>query len=215
MQEQLKQLFSLFPPFMRKYFIEIGLIITAGALAIVALLMAYFSSNTQPSAKIAIKESTPVKSLLIVDIEGAIRRPGVYKLPDGSRLNDLLDKAQNLSETADKKYFQKNFNKAEILRDQQKFYIPSIEETLMGDISFQTITATNNINSSGDFPQTSTFIGVNSASESELDSLSGIGPVTAQKIIDNRPYSSLEELIDRKILKSNVYNQIKDKLTLD
>lgn len=59
------------------------------------------------------------------------------------------------------------------------------------------------------------LIGINSATEKELDTLSGIGPVTAQKIVGNRPYASINELLDKKIVGSKVFSQIKDKISIE
>jgi competence protein ComEA len=57
-------------------------------------------------------------------------------------------------------------------------------------------------------------INVNTATAKELDVLPGVGPVTAQKIIDNRPYAKLEELKEKKAVNKSTYEKIKDKVTL-
>ncbi|PIZ98145.1 MAG: transporter, partial [Candidatus Levybacteria bacterium CG_4_10_14_0_2_um_filter_35_8] len=56
-------------------------------------------------------------------------------------------------------------------------------------------------------------INVNSASAQELDSLPGIGPVTAEKIISGRSYTSINDLLEKKVVSEKVFNQIKDKIT--
>lgn len=56
------------------------------------------------------------------------------------------------------------------------------------------------------------LVDINSASAQELDSLPGIGSARAQAIIANRPYKGKDELVQRKILPQNVYDQIKDKI---
>jgi len=61
---------------------------------------------------------------------------------------------------------------------------------------------------------TSENININTASQNQLESLWGIGPVTAQNIIEQRPYSTVEELLNKKILKTNVYETNKDKLSV-
>ena len=58
------------------------------------------------------------------------------------------------------------------------------------------------------------LININTASQKELESLWGIGPVYAQNIIEHRPYSKVDELIEKKILKTNVYDRNKDTLTV-
>ena len=58
------------------------------------------------------------------------------------------------------------------------------------------------------------MININSATLDELDKLPGIGPITAQKIIDNRSYQNISELVSRKVLGSSVYANIKDRLSV-
>ena len=58
------------------------------------------------------------------------------------------------------------------------------------------------------------MVSVNSASQSELESLPGIGPVTAGKIIDGRPYNQVEELLERKIVGKATFEKIKNLISL-
>jgi competence protein ComEA len=60
----------------------------------------------------------------------------------------------------------------------------------------------------------SSLINLNLATPAQLDSLPGVGPVTAQKIIDSRPYSTLEELLNKKIVTDKVFTQIKDRISV-
>jgi competence protein ComEA len=61
-------------------------------------------------------------------------------------------------------------------------------------------------------PATGSLVDINSASAEELDKLPGIGQPRAKAIIANRPYSGKDDLVNRKIIPQNVYNQIKDKI---
>ena len=56
------------------------------------------------------------------------------------------------------------------------------------------------------------LVDINAASAEELDRLPGVGPVRAKAIISHRPYSGKDDLIQRKIIPQNVYDQIKDKI---
>ncbi len=56
------------------------------------------------------------------------------------------------------------------------------------------------------------LVDINSATSEELDKLPGVGPARAKAIIANRPYNGKDDLLQRKILPANVYNQIKDKI---
>ena len=61
---------------------------------------------------------------------------------------------------------------------------------------------------------TTGLININSASQTELEALPGVGPVTAGKIIDGRPYQTLEELKSKKAVGNALFEKIKDKLTI-
>jgi competence protein ComEA len=72
---------------------------------------------------------------------------------------------------------------------------------------------------SADAPRTSTgsqeregLVDINAASAEELDRLPGVGPVRAKAIISHRPYNGKDDLVQRKIIPQNVYDQIKDKI---
>ena len=60
--------------------------------------------------------------------------------------------------------------------------------------------------------QAKQLVDINSASVEELDKLPGVGPARARAIIANRPYSGKDDLMRRKIIPPNVYNQIRDKI---
>jgi competence protein ComEA len=150
------------------------------------------------------RQDSEAKTILI-DIEGAVVRTGVYKLPLESRIQDGLIAAGGLSSQADRGYVAKNFNLATKLTDGAKIYVPNISDAIKG---------TAVLNTSSEGTATGVLININTSSESQLDSLPGIGPVTAQKIISGRPYSSVDELLKRKMVGSKVFSQIKDKVSV-
>ena len=172
-------------------------------------LIGLFLANKTSSDDIVFEASSQknvieVKTIFI-DIEGAVVRPGLYKLSHDSRIQDALVVAGGLAASADREYIAKNLNLATKLTDGAKIYIPRVgeAESMKGIASIkesaQALTGQININS---------------ATEQELDILPGIGTVTAQKIIRGRPYASIDELLSKKIVGSKVFNQIKDKITL-
>jgi DNA uptake protein ComE-like DNA-binding protein len=61
----------------------------------------------------------------------------------------------------------------------------------------------------------STLININEASEGQLDTLYGVGPATAQKIIGGRPYSDIQELLTKKIVSRSVFDKIKDRISIN
>ncbi len=143
------------------------------------------------------KELTEVKTsgYIFVDIDGAVKNPGVYQLTDGDRVNDAIIMAGGLTEHA----YTKNLNKARKISDGEKIYIPA-----EGEIE-------SSSNSSG-------LININTASISELMSLPGIGEVYAQRIIDYRSsklFGSVEEIKNIEGIGEKTFEKIKELITID
>jgi len=163
--------------------------------------------------------STPSQKIL-VDVSGAVEKPGVYELPEGSRFQNALVLAGGLSEDADRDYVDKYINLAAKLTDGGKIYIPKLGETSNPSTSLRTSKQQAVSNNSvlglttNDQSPIASLININTASLSDLDTLSGVGPVTAQKIIDNRPYSKIEELLEKKIVGNSVWEKIKDRISI-
>jgi len=86
---------------------------------------------------------------------------------------------------------------AQKLTDGAKIFIPAVGE-----------------NSQTDNQAVEGKININTASEAALDMLWGIGPATAQKVISGRPYQKTEDLLNKKIVKTNVWEEIKDKISV-
>jgi competence protein ComEA len=149
---------------------------------------------------------------IAVDIAGAVNRPGVYYLPQPARLNDLLEKAEGLSEQANHVYVSRSLNLAKTLSDQDKIYIPSLGEEAPEFSNNQGQIA--RVQNSADILSEGPLLNINSASKAELEDLPGIGQITAEKIIEGRPYSSVEELSNNGILKPNVFSDIKAKISI-
>lgn len=151
---------------------------------------------------------SPVKKQITIDVEGAVEKPGVYKVSADARIQDALIAAGGLSQNADRHQVAQNLNLAAPLTDGSKLYIPAVGEqmTSPGDTSS---------NSSGTVQGASSGpININQASEEELDSLPGIGPVTAQKIISNRPYQNVEDLVNKKAVGASEFSKIKDQVSV-
>lgn len=144
---------------------------------------------------------------IVVEIAGAVKTPGVYDLPINSRIDDLIKIAGGL-ENENSDWVERFINRAAVLTDGQKIYIPSKEEQSGAQSDNNSNGSQNNNSRLGD------HININTASQSDLESLSGIGPVYAQSIIDHRPYSSTDELIDKDVIKQSTYQKIKDQLTV-
>lgn len=145
--------------------------------------------------------------LIKADIAGAVKKPGIYQLEIGQRVADLIASASGFTKDADQAYVAKTLNLATELKNQDKIYIPFLSE---GQDSSSSSSVVPNSSSTSN----STLISINQASSSQLQSLSGIGEVKAQAIIDNRPYSNLEELVSKEVLSENLLADIKGKISL-
>ena len=170
----------------------------------IGVLTSLIASRKQAKVEIlpaeGVEEAQSTSGTMIVDVQGAVISPGIYELEYGSRLNDLLIRAGGLSVEADRDYTAKNFNLASKLTDGAKIYIHSTGE-VKGVVEYDDIYLSDKIN-------------INTASEAELDRLYGVGEKTAAKIIDGRPYSNVDELLDKKAVTKSTFEEIKDKITV-
>ncbi len=113
------------------------------------------------------------------EVAGSVMGAGVYELEGGSRVNDLLVESGGLSAEADREWVEKNLNRARKLRDGEKIYIPKAGEEVPVDIA--------DSGSGGEVKGVSNgLVNLNTASQTELESLSGIGPAFAGRIIEYR-----------------------------
>lgn len=149
---------------------------------------------------------------IFVEVSGAVNSPGVYEMELNSRVEDAIKAAEGLSDSADLAWIAKTINRAARLTDGQKIYIRSEDEQSAGESAN---------NTGGDQSTSTTILGVseekvniNEASKEKLEELWGIGPVTAESIIVHRPYTVLEDLLEKDILKQNVYDRNKDLMTV-
>ena len=165
--------------------------------------MVVISGRTGTEELVIQKAGEEIQTNIYVDVGGAVEKPGVYQLQSSSRVNEALVIAGGLGEEADREWVERNLNLAAKVTDGQKIYIPSIQET-----------NTNKVGpSQSKGPTFDNLININTATVAELDTLWGVGEATAKKIIDSRPYGSVEELLTKKAVKNNVYEAIKDKIT--
>lgn len=153
-------------------------------------------------------EPQNISQEIVVEISGAVEKEGVYKMKMGDRIDDLLIVSGGLSVNADRDFVSKKINRAAKLFDGQKVYIYQKGELSAKEL--QGIKVDQDV--LGD--SSSGLVNINTASLSELDKLSGIGPVYAQKIIDNRSYSTLEELVSKGVIGQSLFDKIKNDISL-
>lgn len=207
-------LLSRYKPFLKQHWIATSVGLFGLMFFIYGLIVLLASSKA--SEDVVFEPATEVKSAsakqsIIVDVAGAVVKPGVYHLSSEARLQDALIAAGGLSGNADRAWVAKSLNLAAKLQDAAKIYIPTMSESSKGDTGDRG--AIGGLGSTG-IVNSNQQMNVNTASQSQLESLSGVGPVTAQKIIDGRPYSSIDELLSKKIVGKSVFGKIKDKIAV-
>lgn len=175
---------------------------------IVLIIGGMFASGLTKHPSTSSEQNFPKESLiqtqkiLSVDVSGAVITPGVYQLEEGSRIEDAIKEAGGFAENANTEYISKYFNMAQKLSDGSKVYVPQ-----KGEEAFSQAGSIAGV-------KTVAKVNINTAGQSELEALPGIGPVTASKIISDRPYGSVEELLSKKVLSKSVFEKIKDQLVV-
>lgn len=150
-------------------------------------------------------EGQAVRSAVIfVDIGGAVEKPGVYQVSEGTRLFEVIDMAGGLSIDADTDHV----NRASFVEDGQKIIIP---------VKGSANTDYTALSAEGSAATETGLININTASADELKTLSGIGDVTAGKIIEYRSskaFKSKEDIMSVDGIGSKIYEKIKDHITV-
>jgi competence protein ComEA len=135
-----------------------------------------------------------------VDVQGAVEKPGVYKIEGDTRVKDALMAAGGLSDKADRSWVARYVNLAEEVKDGVKIYIPEKGDPTSPSASLGASTELK--------------ININAASVGELDKLEGIGATRAQAIIDGRPYGKVEDLLEKSIIPKSVFEKIKQQISV-
>ncbi len=202
---------------LNNYRLPLGLFLGGLTLTIIGLIALVIPEVSLSSSKVEVLKADAVdKTLIVFEIAGAVNHPGVYRLPGDTRIIEAIQAAKGFSVSADMDWVNKNINKAAPIVDGQKIYIPSL--SLDADSQLQGASANNTMphqtvsTASNSF--TSDKININTATPNELDTLPGIGPVYAQSIIEQRPYSSVDELLIKGAVKNAVYLKIKDLISV-
>lgn len=152
------------------------------------------------------KEEHVEQDLITVDVKGAVKAPGIYDLPVGSRVNDAVQKAGGLTEQADSK----SLNLAQKVSDEALVYVPTKGEE---EASQQA--------GSGAPSSTSKEkkVNINKASLEELKQVKGLGGKRAQDIIDHREsngkFKSVDELKKVSGIGAKTIEKLKDYVTVD
>ena len=165
------------------------------------------SSQRQESDSV---EKAENEGVIYVFVCGQVASPGVYELPEGSRICQAIDAAGGMLDTASTDWV----NQAEAAEDGQKIYVPSKEEADTMPDGQQTGLIQDASSAEG----TDGKVHLNAASREELMTLTGIGEKKADAIIryreSNGGFQSVDELMQVEGIKEGTYNKIKDSIVI-
>lgn len=152
---------------------------------------------------------------ILVDVGGAVVRPGLIRLPSGSRVGDAIEAAGGYGARVDVLRAELELNLAARLADGDRVRVPSRDDPA-GPTRGATGSGEAAVPGGAGAPA-ATLLDLNTATEAELDALPGIGPVTAGKIVaarEERPFASVDELLARKVVGSATLAKFRDLVTV-
>ena len=168
------------------------------------------------------QEKVDITKKIMVYITGEVKNPGIYELEENSRIKDVIEKAGGLKETADIT----DINLATILQDEDKITIPSKEENKQEKQNTEKIQSnkqsktteksqnTTSISTNTTGKNQNTKVNINTATQTELETLPGIGPSIASKIVsyrkENGKFKSIEEIKKVSGIGESKYANIKE-----
>lgn len=134
-----------------------------------------------------------------VDIGGEVKNPMLLQLPSGSRIDDAIKAAGGLTDKADLS----NVNRAQLLEDGQKILIPTLGDSASAEEAQKISDAQKDVK-----------VNINTANDDELRTLDGVGPATAEKIINHREkngrFKSIEDIMDVSGIGEKTFERLKD-----
>ena len=169
-------------------------------------------ANGLPAEQLEAVVDDPV--MITVHIEGEVASPGVYELQEGARVNDLVLMAGGLTPEADRK-----INLAQKLQDEAFVYVPTIGEIPSVETAGNMAAGSPNIAFQPTATaQGSSLVNINTADQKSLETLAGIGPVLAERIIAHReekgPFQQLQDLKNVTGIGDKRYLDIEKDITL-
>ena len=140
--------------------------------------------------------TTPDVGRIVVDVVGAVARPGLHELPAGSRIADAVDAAGGLTAAADRV----RINLAEPLSDGARLWVPAVGDSDPPAVVSATASAGSAAPAGGSGGAGGAPLDINTADAAALEALPGIGPALAAAIVEHRqragPFATVDELVE-------------------
>lgn len=159
--------------------------------------------------KESIKKDEEEEDIMAVHVTGEVKKPGVVKVKEGSRIEDIIEAAGGLTENADTT----NINLAYMVEDGMKIRIPSSNEEDIEE-NYNSVDSGKRVIMSDESNNPSLIVNINTANETELEQLPGIGPSISSKIVDyrnqNGKFKNIEDIKNVTGIGDSKYEKIKD-----
>lgn len=179
--------------------------ILAGLVAMLLAALTFVLLDRRTPSRIVIRSGSFPE--IVVEVSGGVATPGVYELPGASRLQQAIDRAGGLSADADVS----SLNLAGRLGDGEKVVIPVRNELSQVPLDG----ATPGTDSGGN---SRSLIDLNAASAADFDSLPGIGPVIAERILEYRtvsgPFTSVDQLAEIDGISTTMVDELRPLVTV-
>ncbi|MGI2326526.1 helix-hairpin-helix domain-containing protein [Planococcus sp. YIM B11945] len=166
------------------------------------LIQAESPQQTEPQP-----QEVQIPDFVMVDVKGQVANPGVYELPIDARMQDAIDAAGGFSEKADNRAI----NLAQKLQDEMAIYVPAQGEEIV-------MPAAPGVSSDSPGASSDATVNLNSATDTELMTLPGIGPSKAAAIIayrtDNGNFQTVEDLKEVTGIGEKTFEKLKELISV-
>lgn len=162
------------------------------------------------------KPMAQTKSKISVEVAGAVNKPGLFSLNPDNRVSDAIALAGGITKDADQDFVNSMLNQARQLEDGEKIFIP--QKAVAATTTQKATSATTASSTTNGQVAAGQIVNINTASLDELDTLPGIGPAYAQRIIDyrtqNNGFKSINTIQDVKGIGPITFEKLKDLITI-